>query len=615
VWTYLLRRLLLMIPTLFGVTIVTFIVMQTAPGDPQLNQLGMGGTTGQSTETRDAYLLRKRDLKLDKPLILNFNYFRNYAPKVRMAAWFMGRSEEQIAGELPELARAAELTAAEATATVPEAADRLEYLRSLGIDSFDSRLADLAQHERLAKAVLHYVQVFCEDNGVYGVPAAVELLRADDTPLELKIGAIRCLKPMVVEPFQYTYSTPPSEGQTADVCAVWQRWWNLSKSKFPPLDPDRRKALAGLFAKLTAETSRAKRFEMIERFDREDAPFFVEKLLGDSTLDEKSMAAATLKLFAAQPLQLEVPTGAGADAVREVGDNWLLHYAFHQGEYDPSLIARTWDIVADTQYAHMVWRLVTFRFGRSAIKTREPVKEKIWSAVIVSAPLMLMAELVIYLVAVPLGILCAVRRGRWTDRLISFQLFLLYSVPGFVAGMLFLLFFCYGDFLKWFPMLNLHSDGAEHFGLVRYVLDFLWHAFLPVTCLSLFSLAGMAMYSRSAMLDVIGQDYIRTARAKGLSEPVVIFKHGLRNALIPIITLFASFLPAMLGGSVLIEVLFGIPGMGRLSWESIEQKDFPTLMALVYIDAIVVMISILLSDMLYVVADPRISFEAQGKNA
>ena len=112
---------------------------------------------------------------------------------------------------------------------------------------------------------------------------------------------------------------------------------------------------------------------------------------------------------------------------------------------------------------------------------------------------------------------------------------------------------------------------------------------------------------------MIDQDYIRTARAKGVPMGRVIYVHGLRNALIPILTLFSNFLPAMLGGSVLIEYIFNIPGMGRLSWESIQQKDFPTLMALVYVQAIVVLLSILLTDILYVFVDPRISFEGQGK--
>ncbi|MGQ9604651.1 MAG: ABC transporter permease, partial [Thermogutta sp.] len=211
----------------------------------------------------------------------------------------------------------------------------------------------------------------------------------------------------------------------------------------------------------------------------------------------------------------------------------------------------------------------------------------------------------------PAGAPAAVYRNTWVDRWITLKLFLLYSIPPFVAGMLLLLFFCYGDYLKWFPMLGLHSPDADRYGWWRYLADYLWHAFLPVVCLSLFSLAGLAMYSRTAMLDVISQDYIRTARAKGLAESKVVLKHALRNALIPILTLFSSFLPALLGGSVLVEYIFGIHGMGRLSWESIEQKDYPTLMALIYIDAIAVLVSILLTDIVYTVVDPRISFASQ----
>jgi peptide/nickel transport system permease protein len=201
-----------------------------------------------------------------------------------------------------------------------------------------------------------------------------------------------------------------------------------------------------------------------------------------------------------------------------------------------------------------------------------------------------------------------VRRGRLSDRLITLGLFLLYSIPGFVAAMLLLQFLCYGDFLKIFPFAGLHSEAWQEFSRLGQLGDYLWHIFLPVVCLSIFSLAGLAMYARTSMLDVIHQDYMRTARAKGVAEHWVIFKHGMRNALIPVITLFAHFLPAMLGGSVLIEWLFNIPGMGRLSFQAIYEKDITTLMALTYIDAIIVLLSVLLSDIFYVIADPRITF-------
>ncbi len=584
--------------------------MQMAPGDPQISQLGSAGLTGKSSQTREAYLIQKRDLKLDKPLILNFNNFRDYAAKVRMAAYFLGISQAEVAKGLGLLAAEADKPPREQD---PKAAKRLQFLRGLKIDDFQKRLADPPQRLRLAKAIQVYVRTFCEDNGIYAVPDTIGIIESDDSDRQMKIGAIRCLDHMVVEPFVFTYTRKPSASQTPLVVSAWKTWWKGAEETFPHLSKNRRQAVAGLFAAMVEEKSRAKQIEMLDDFHRDDMRFFVEKLLGQSTLDEKVVAAATLKLFISRPLRMDVPLDAQSELVQQVSENWLAHYRDRQPIYQPGIIARVTYIFSDTQYAHMVWRLVTFNFGRSALKTREMVSEKIWDAVIVSAPLMLLANVFIYVVAVPIGIVCAVNRGKLADRLISLVLFFLYSIPPFVAGMLFLLFFCYGGYLKLFPMLGLHSPGADAFGWIHFLADYAWHAFLPITCLALFSLAGMAMYSRTSMLDVIGQDYIRTARAKGVSRHMVVLKHAFRNALIPIVTLFSGFLPAMLGGSVLIEVIFGIPGMGRLSWSSIEQKDFPTLMALVYVQAIIVMLSILLTDLLYVVVDPRISFESEAK--
>jgi len=592
-----------MIPTLFGVTVVAFVIMQLAPGDPLKRELGATGTMAQSGETREAYLVRRRDLKLDRPLLLNFRHFRDYSDDVEMAARFEAMEEGRITQVLARLA---------ADPDAPGNRETIEFLHGLGIADFDKLLVDSETHGRLATKVDTAVQVYCEDAGYWAAPAAFAILEDADASRQDLIGAIRCLNRLVVEPFRYTYSREAEAEQTPEVQAPWALWWERHASEFPELDEDQRAYVAKRFEAMVEAESRLEIFEKLENFDRTEMPMFVEKLLDeDSTLEEREIAAAGLKLYVSRPLRLDVPLDAPAELVDRVAENWLLHHRVHADRYDPALPSKLWQVVADTQYGHMVWRLLTFNFGRSATKTREPVSGKIIDAVLVSAPLMIMAQILIYVIAVPLGIICAVNRANPVDRSISLGLFILYSIPPFVAGMLFLLFFCYGIFLNWFPALGLHSPGAENFGWVQYLVDYLWHAALPVVCLSLFSLAAMAMYSRTAMLDVIGQDYIRTARAKGLSEGKVVLKHGLRNALIPIITLFAGFLPAMLGGSVLIEVIFGIPGMGRLSWDSIEQKDFPTLMALVYIQAIVVMLSILLTDILYVFVDPRISFERQ----
>lgn len=621
--------MLLIPPTLFGVTVVSFCIMQLAPGDPMLSQLGAGGNAGQSNQTRDAYVLQKRDLKLDKPLLFNFRYFYNYTSDVQNAAFFRLMSEDQISDELVQLA---------ADNLTPEQRDRLKFLRSLGISGFNRELrprqltaselrrSGLTEEQwqeqqenrrkRLAGAIRGYLQSWLEDVGIHGVPPAMALLEDKSQPLELRIGAASCLSAMVVNPFVYTYSRDATPQERELVPATWARLWHAQKDEFPPLDPDRAAALQAKLATLATD-SRTEMFRRIQssEFNRNDAPFFAEVLLGDAPLADKEVAAEFLRLYVSARVKIDVPADATAEELQQVADNWQAHYDAAKSNYFPGMAWRVWAIVGDTQYAHMIVRLATLRFGRSALKTREWVFDKILNAVIVSAPLMLMAQLVIYFTAIPLGVICANNRGNFVDRAISLLLFLLYSVPPFVAAMLFLLYFCYGDYLKLFPMERLHAPGAENMTYWHYFLDYLWHAFLPVVCLSLFSLAGMAMYSRAAMLDVLGQDYIRTAKAKGVSGPKVLFKHAFRNGLIPIITLFANILPAMLGGSVLIEYLFNIPGMGRLSFTSIEQKDFPTLMALIYIQAILVMVSILLTDLLYVFVDPRISFDGRGKSA
>jgi len=606
VWSYLVRRLLLIIPTLFGVTVVSFLVMKLAPGDPLLSQMGSSGVSNQTGQTRDAYLIQKRDLKLDKPILLNFNYFRDYTEPVRMAAHYLALDDNRLAAELGELA---------AQPTPPAHAARLEFLRGLGIADFDRRLADPAQRGRLAQAVKALVQPFCEDYGVYAVPAAVALLRSPQTSRAEKIGLAKVLTYMVPEPFTFTYSRVPSEAQTSEVQCAWKTWWRQYGKKYPPVEADERKALADKLAALANEPSRQKLQEEIEYIDPAQLAFFYDALRSAPSLAEKAVAAFVLRMHGRGEIRLDVPPGADDATIDRVAENWLAHYDGHRADYELNTWQRLGAIVTDTQYAHMVWRLVTFNFGRSALKTREPVSEKIWSALIVTAPLILLSELIIYLVAIPLGILCAVNRGRWADRLISLGLYLLYSVPAFVAGMMMLLFLCYGEYLKLFPMMGLHSEGAARMGWLAWLADYAWHAALPIVCLSLFSLAGLAMYARSSLLDVLGQDYIRTARSKGVPESKVVLKHALRNAMIPFITLFASFLPAMLGGSVLVEYLFNIPGMGRLSFESVLQRDYPTLMAMIYIDAIVVMLSMLMSDLLYVLVDPRITFSGQGASA
>lgn len=605
--TYIVRRLLLMIPTLFGITLVSFMMMQLAPGDPLLTSGGAHG--GDPTASREAYLVQKRALGLDKPAVLNFRSFHDYGPSMRFAAEVLGRPAVELKNDLPALLGGDDA----------DAAARRAFLTSLKIPDFEARRSDASLHEGLARSIVDFVQVWCEDTGASGVAAAMNIVRNTASSKIQRRGAIRALNHLLRDPFTYAYGREPDESQTAAVTTSWRLWWDREragkKEEERAVSSQRRDELEQIFTKSTTTTSRNELMSELERFRRSDAPFLVDKLLGSTTLAEKNVAALALRLTVGKPLKTDVSADADDAELDEVAQNWTAYYDAAREQYEPGTAVRLRNVVTDTQYAQLVRRLVTFDFGPSALGTHEPVGDRIWRAVQVSAPLMLAGELVIYLIAVPLGIFCAVNRDRFWDRTISLILFLLYSVPTFVAAMAVLLAFCYGGVVKWFPMSGLHSPDADELSWGAWLIDYLWHAFLPVFCLSLFSLAGLAMYSRASMLNVISEDYIRTARAKGVRERGVVWRHALRNALIPVITLFADFLPAMLGGSVLVEVLFSIPGMGRLSWASIEQKDYPTLMALVYLDAIVVLLSILLSDVLYYVVDPRMNLDSADEAA
>jgi peptide/nickel transport system permease protein len=583
-----------MVPTLFGVTLVTFLVMQLAPGDPLKMQLSQTGAQGESSATREAFLHQRRQWKLDKPAILNFRWFVNHAFQARQCARIYGLADDELTAELAALAKGGGTSGT------------LDYLRNLGIEEFDGQLQNPARLAGLADRVKKGVQIRVEEVlAEHGVKHFVRLL--DDPDRRVKTGAIRCLTLCTLgDPFLYTYSKDPLPEETEGVVTTWKIWWDRVRESTPSVPSARLREIEPAFRALIAEPSRSRILEGLSAFKAEDSPFFMGILLGESSLKEKYVASIALRHKIGRPLKVDVKVTDGEAAVAPVAANWKAYVAVHAAKYDPSFFSRFLAIFTDTQYANSLIKLITFDFGRSMVKPYDPVGPKILQAAWVSAPIMLLSEVLIYLIAVPCGVYCAVRRGKWQDRLLTLQLFVLYSIPSVVLGMIFLTFFCFNTGI--FPMYGLRSEGHETFSLLRQAADYLWHIALPVACFSLSNLASLAMYSRASMLEVISQDYIRTARAKGLDGRTVALKHGLRNALIPVITLFSNFIPALLGGSVIIEVLFGIPGMGRLSYDSIQAKDINTVMAIIYIDALVVMFSILLSDLLYVLVDPRISF-------
>ncbi len=259
-------------------------------------------------------------------------------------------------------------------------------------------------------------------------------------------------------------------------------------------------------------------------------------------------------------------------------------------------------------YGGWLWNALHGDLGQSLVD-RRPVADKIAERLPLTLSLMSCSLVLSYLVAIPLGVAAAIKRGQALDRGISFLVFFLYSIPSFAMALMLILLVAGGDYLNLLPMHGISSVNAPEMTDLPWLWDRIQHMILPVFCLTYATLASISRYARVSMIEALSQDFIRTARAKGLSERLVIFRHALRNALIPIITLFALDLPGLIGGAIIIEEIFSLPGMGQLIFQSIDARDEFTVMGVTLVAAIVTLISYLLADILYVVVDPRISYE------
>lgn len=264
------------------------------------------------------------------------------------------------------------------------------------------------------------------------------------------------------------------------------------------------------------------------------------------------------------------------------------------------------------QYALWVGGLVTLDFGRS-FKDNKPVTDKILERVPVTLGMNIVSVLLAFVIAIPIGIYSASHPDTLTDRVSSTILFMLYSLPTFWVGTLAIIFLADPDYLGIIPPAGLFSnDYSDDWSLMQKLGDLAWHLVTPILVYTYASFAFISRQMRGAMLETIRQDYIRTARAKGLNERVVLLKHALRNSLIPIITLMAGLLPGLIGGSVIIEQIFTIPGMGQLGFQALLERDYPIIMAILTISAVLTMLGVLIADLLYSVADPRIAFSRKA---
>jgi len=267
---------------------------------------------------------------------------------------------------------------------------------------------------------------------------------------------------------------------------------------------------------------------------------------------------------------------------------------------------KNYDLDKPVYQQYFLWIKKLFTGKLYSFKDGRPVLEKIWERIGNTLLLNLVAMVIILSLAIPLGVFSARKQYSMMDRLTTFGVFLGLSIPGFWLAYLIIL----GTVeLFGYPVLGMRSFVTEGFGTGEIVLDRIWHLLLPALIMAIHGLAGLSRYTRSSMLEVIRQDYIRTAKAKGVPEETVYYKHGLRNALLPIVTLFGFLIPGLIGGSIIMESVFAWPGIGRLAYQAVLARDYPVVMTINTITAILVLLGNFVADLLYGVADPRIRYQ------
>lgn len=535
--TYLARRILLMIPTLLGISFVTLLLIRLAPGDPVQAQVGglQAGKGGLSPEEIEAM---RRTYFLHLPLILpNLN---------------------------------------------PEDSDTVNQKLVDNLTSPDQDVRD--------RTIRQFVR-----RGGIGLPMAIEAIDgATPEATETLLMALEALAPRLLLEDDLKAA---GEGD-ADQAAFWGEYLDANRSLYTPQGG--RDAVSAWLASPTDETTltlrRADTQALTPLADAlKDAPRGGE----DAKRIFESISIVTLADYTIQE-------GDDAAAIERVYESWKSFWYktkadFVQFEGSSRVVA----MFTETQYFKWVTRIFTLNFDRSS-RDNLPIKDKLWEKLQPTLLLALLSLALSYIIAIPIGVFSAVKQYTFADQATTFFLFVLYSLPSFWVAMLLQRYLCGGEGLDIFPLAGLSSEGAENLAFVPWLLDRLWHLVLPVFCLTYASFASLSRYQRVGMLDTIRADFIRTARAKGLSERVVIFKHALRNSVIPIITLMGLQLPFLVSGAVIVEMIFQIQGMGLETLQAIRIRDLNWIMASVTLTAVMTMVGILFSDILYALIDPRI---------
>ena len=483
-FAYVIKRILLMVPTFAAISLVIFVVLNFAPGTPgaQMQTGEGGGAQDASTagEQRESYRIFKEQFNLDKPILLNTRY-------------------------------------------------------NLGRAELETTLTHILNENRdVSPALQIQAQEDIENWGRYAVPGLMDILTDEAASVPLRAMASQRLTFNAQIQNKMVYQKNLSDEERAEVKRIAKANAQVQAWSFNKSDPEKK------VTEITATWTQ-----------------WFEANGQDWTYDEMDKLAITL---------------------------------------------------LDTRFAKYWENLAKLNFGVSHVDKR-PVLNKVFSKLKYSITLSISAVFIIYAISLPLGIWSSIRQNTTADRVVTTFLFMLYSLPSFFVAVFLLNLLTRGTPLQMFPTSGFESLDTSQMTALEHIMDVAWHVILPIFCMSYAALAAISRYARSGLLDVIRSDYVRTARAKGLPESIVILKHAARNGMIPILTLLASLLPALIGGSVVIEVVFGIPGMGSYLFESINVRDYNAVMAVLLISSALTLLGMLISDLSYALVDPRITFE------
>lgn len=655
--TYLIKRILLMFVTMFGICLVSFVVINLAPGDPADQSMAPGAGGAENQGIADAIIRKNRErLFLDKPILINTSpgdrstvaasliedllsddsftvldvlekkrlarlgtialpaliaaldredldeyRLKNLLKALKKVAgpWELPEDDPKLVGDLEKRKAAWKAFWKEESARFSEAAAAKAARRYLSTPK-KRQAEELAKLKRqVGHAAIPALMEVYRDGGKRRPVAAQAMAAIVPTPWDLTMDANEVRK------IRSTWTTAAEQ-------IVQELDKNTGRMGLTGSLARRRdralKALVGAVAAQSsgAEGAEAKAGALLEPLDELIAQARRRGRRGAALLRSAQITRRRLDRLGSAADFLQAATDKELKSHRRSWRNW---WDRHEEKFVTFGWFRTFvRVFTDTRFGHWLGKLIVLDFGES-YSDDQPVIDKIKRHFPVSFKMNFFSIMLTYLIAIPIGIYSSTHQYSLGDRISTVLLFILYSLPTFWVGTMMILLLTGPPYLDWFPSAHERSMNYESLTGWEQARDTFWHLTLPTICLTYSGVAYISRQMRAGMLETIRQDFIRTARAKGLSEPVVVFKHALRNSLIPIITLLANLLPIMIGGSVIIETIFSIDGLGKLSFEALLNRDYPLIMAIFTFSGFLTLLGILLSDMAYAFVDPRIRYQ------